>query len=392
VNRKKIPPQPVDDNSIEGNEDEISSLQSYDVYESDDELTLRIREAEERVKLLSATKDSLDRKVAAKLRLEELEKQQRLLEISIADANRRLSADNSEEIVNSNLSTPQARTDDLGINRSLWDAPPVLPPVMTAPVTTSPVPVAPVITGTMFVNDDGVVFFSMNKKTAATRIKKCLPFGRAVDSERKKLLPGDECMDFDIQSIKDKLIGFAHRTTTDLMTTGADLGRFTVAPIWMSTSKLADDALLALPVMTNVEKLKRLLTFQFAFRDYSVLSLDDFIKGGYLEEEDTALLRATLLRTQELMAGVFGSSFSKVFQTFIDAIQDAYRGYDGEFLRFLIEEVLYRYGQLMSEPWSESLKVAYNLQNIHSPGNAALLLTTLVNFIVPTRTNLQMFL
>jgi hypothetical protein len=205
------------------------------------------------------------------------------------------------------------------------------------------------------------------------RIKKCLPFGRAVDPERKKLLLGDEHMDFYIQAIKDKLIGFAHRTTTDLMSTGSELGRFTVAPTWMSTSKLADEAILPLPVMTDVGKLERLLTFQFAFRDYSVLSLDDFIKGGYLDEQDPALLRATLLRAQELMAGVFGASFGKVFQNFIDAIQDTYRGYDGEFLRFLIEEVLYRYGQLMSEPWSEGLKVTYNLQDIHSPGNAATL-------------------
>jgi hypothetical protein len=102
--------------------------------------------------------------------------------------------------------------------------------------------------------------------------------------------------------------------------------------------------------------------------------------------------RAANLRAQELMAGVFGASYGKVFQTFIDAIQDTYRGYDGEFLRFLIEEVLYRYGQIMSEPWSESHKIAYNLQDIHSPGNAALLLTTLVNLIVPTRTNQQEFI
>ena len=144
--------------------------------------------------------------------------------------------------------------------------------------------------------------------------------------------------------------------------------------------------------MTNVEKLERFLTFQFAFRDYTILSLDDFIKGGYLKEDDTALLRAALLRAQELMAGVFGASYNKVFQTFIDAIQDKYRSYEGEFLRFLIEEVLYRYGQIMSEPWSEGLKVAYNLQDIHSPGNAALLLTTLVSLVVPTRANQTEFL
>ena len=76
----------------------------------------------------------------------------------------------------------------------------------------------------------------MNNKSAAIRIPKgnCLPFGRAVDSEREKLLLGDEYVDFDVQASKDKLIGF------------------TVTPIWMSTSKLTDDAILTLPVMADV--------------------------------------------------------------------------------------------------------------------------------------------
>jgi len=68
---------------------------------------------------------------------------------------------------------------------------------------------------------------------------------------------------------------------------------------------------------------------------------------------------------QEVMAGVFGKSFNKVFETFIDTIQDTYRTYDGDFLRFLIEEVLYRYGQLMSEPWSENLKNAISMIFTH---------------------------
>ena len=216
-----IPIQQVDEiASIEGQESEISSLQSNDDDASDDEVSLKIREAEERVKLLSATNDTLNRKLSAKLRLLELEEQQRLLELSIADASRRLTIDNPYETLNSDSPRSQMQTDGLRINKLLWDAPPA-----TAPVTT-----APVITGTTFVNDDGVVFVCMNKKTAAERIKKCLPFGRAVDSERKKLLLGDEYIDFDAQTIKDKLIGFAHRTTTDLMTTGTDIGRFTVAP------------------------------------------------------------------------------------------------------------------------------------------------------------------
>ena len=92
------------------------------------------------------------------------------------------------------------------------------------------------------------------------------------------------------------------------------------------------------------------------------------------------------------MEGVFGASFSKVFQTFIDAIQDKYRDYEGGFLRFLIEEVLFRYGQLMSEPWSENDKLDYDLPDIHSPGNAAALLTTLVKFLVPLKGNQQEFI
>jgi hypothetical protein len=87
------------------------------------------------------------------------------------------------------------------------------------------------------------------------------------------------------------------------------------------------------------------------------------------------------------MAGVFGASFSKVFQTFIDAIQDKYRSFEGGFLRYLIEEVLFRYGQLMSEPWSENDKLDYDLPDIHSPGNAAALLTTLVKLVVPLKGN-----
>ena len=116
------------------------------------------------------------------------------------------------------------------------------------------------------------------------------------------------------------------------------------------------------------------------------------MKDGYLKEEDTAILRSALLRAQEVMAGVFGASFSKVFENFIDAIQDTYRSYDGEFLRFLIEEVLYRYGNLMSEPWSKSLKEDYGLNDIHSPGNAADLLTILVKSIIPKKENQAAFL
>ena len=173
-----VPSQQADDDaSMEEQESVFSGLQSNDDDESDDEISLKIREAEERIKLLSAHKKILDRKVAAKLRLEELENQQKSLELSIADANGRLSVNNSREIANSDFSLSQAQTDDLRINRSLWDSSsvvtaPINTVVTTSPVITTSVITAPVITGTTFVNDDGVVFISMNKKTAAMRIKK----------------------------------------------------------------------------------------------------------------------------------------------------------------------------------------------------------------------------
>ena len=49
---------------------------------------------------------------------------------------RRISADNSNEALNSNLSTSEEQTDGLGINRSFWDAPPVTTPVTAAPAIT----------------------------------------------------------------------------------------------------------------------------------------------------------------------------------------------------------------------------------------------------------------
>jgi hypothetical protein len=120
-----------------------------------------------------------------------------------------------------------------------------------------------------------------------------------------------------------------------------------------------------------------------------VLSLDDFVKGGFLDESDHALLRATLMRTQEVMAGVFGNSFNKVFESYIGAIQEEHHSYDGEFLRFLAEEALYLYGQYMSEPWNEGLKLVYQLDDIYSPGNAALLLSRMFERIKPLRENEQ---
>jgi hypothetical protein len=148
---------------------------------------------------------------------------------------------------------------------------------------------------------------------------------------------------------------------------------------------------LNLPVLKNLEKFDLLLRFQFEFRDYTVLSLDDFVKGGFLDDSDHALLRATLTRAQEVMAGVFGNSYNKVFDGYISAIQDHHHGYDGEFLRFLAEEAFFLYGHYMKEPWSEGLKFVHKLDDIHSPGNAALLLTSMFNNIKPSKSNEQEF-
>jgi hypothetical protein len=46
----------------------------------------------------------------------------------------------------------------------------------------------------------------------------------------------------------------------------------------------------------------------------------------------------------------------------------------------------------MSEPWSENDRLDYNIPDIHSPGNAAALLTTLVKLVVPLKGNQQEFI
>jgi hypothetical protein len=227
----------------------------------------------------------------------------------------------------------------------------------------------------------------MDKKSTAVKIRLILPFGRAVDLERKKLLLGDEGMEYNQKDIKDKLIGFSARTKADLMSTGADTSKYTIAPTWLSTKKLTDGAILCLPILQNLEKFDLLLRLKFAFRDYTGLSLDDFVKGGFLDDTDPALLRATLMRAQEVMAGVFGNSFNKVCDGYITAIQEEHHNYECEFLRFLAEEALYLYGQYMSEPWSEGLKLSFKLDDIHSPGNAALLLTCMFDRIKPEKSN-----
>ena len=73
----------------------------------------------------------------------------------------------------------------------------------------------------IFVKDDGVEFFTTDKKFAADKIRN-LPLGRALDLERKKLLLGDEGIKDNQKTIRNKLIGFSSRTKADLMSTGAD--------------------------------------------------------------------------------------------------------------------------------------------------------------------------
>ena len=82
------------------------------------------------------------------------------------------------------------------------------------------------------------------------------------------------------------------------------------------------------------EKFDLLLCLQFSFRDCTVISLDDIVRRCFLDDSDHALLRATLTKTQKIMAGVFGNSLNNVFDYYVDAIQDDHHSYDGEFLRF----------------------------------------------------------
>ena len=181
ANKKKkaaTPFQQFDDTaSIINQEEEITSLENIE-NDSDIELSNKIFEAEERVRILRETNETFIRRNSAKLRLLELEKEQIELELSIENAKRRFSTDNSDKISDSIISSVQVQAADLGINRSLGDAPPAK-------------------SGTTFVNDDGIVFVVMDKKTAAARIEKCFSLERAMDPERKKLLLGVDNLDFD---------------------------------------------------------------------------------------------------------------------------------------------------------------------------------------------------
>ena len=66
---------------------------------------------------------------------------------------------------------------------------------------------------------------------------------------------GDERIEDNQKAIKNKLIGFSLRTKADLMSTGADTSKYTIATIWLSTKKkkkkLTDEAVLNLLIFKN---------------------------------------------------------------------------------------------------------------------------------------------
>jgi hypothetical protein len=166
-----------------------------------------------------AAEESWNKKLADKTKLLELRKRRESLELAVLDAKRKVLTSHlmpREEEVNAvhpiNLLVQGSRGSS-GV----------------APTTK---------TGTLFVNDDGIEFFAMDKKSAAEKIRKCLPLGRALDMERKKLLLGDEGIEYNQKTIKDKLIGFSSRTKADLMSTGADTSKLTISQTWLSTRNI----------------------------------------------------------------------------------------------------------------------------------------------------------
>ena len=71
---------------------------------------------------------------------------------------------------------------------------------------------------------------------------------------------------------------------------------------------------------------------------------------------------------------------------------DVYSLFDGEYLRYMAEEVLYRFSSIMSDTWSVTQADFYKVDNLHDAGNAAKLLTIMVNKILPSLTMQQEYL
>ena len=105
-----------------------------------------------------------------------------------------------------------------------------------------------------------------------------------------------------------------------------------------------------------------------------------------------ALVIDDLRRAREVMSIVFGESFRDVFTKYINDIMDVYSLYDGEYLRYMAEEVLYRYCEIMSDTWSVTQASFYNVANLYEAGNAAKLLTIMVSKILPSLTMQQEYL
>ena len=163
-------------------------------------------------------------------------------------------------------------------------------------------------------------------------------------------------------------------------------------PTWSSCRKIFEEAIYTLPVFKNIETFELLLNWKFAYRCYTTLSLYHFCKGGYFDESNRALVIDALRRAQEVMSIVFGNSFRDVFTTYIDSIMDLYGQFDGEYLRYMAEEVLYRYGIIMGEAWTATQVSFYNIPNLHEPGNAARLLATMFSKITPDLSRQQEYL
>ena len=127
-----------------------SHEESFDENDDDHDLSFEIQEEEERVRSLIATNDSLSRKLADKLKLAELRERRKSLEIAILDAKRKL--------VTSNLSSQEGEVEVMS---------PTNPVVQGSRGSVGVAP--PAKSGTLFVNDDGIEFFVMDKNLLPQR-------------------------------------------------------------------------------------------------------------------------------------------------------------------------------------------------------------------------------
>jgi hypothetical protein len=195
---------------------------------------------------------------------------------------------------------------------------------------------------------------------------------------------GNELLDFDADYIRKKFISYGQRLSSLTISAGDTMSKLDFEETWNPCKKLCEEVIYTLPVIRSLDKFEMLLNWQFEFRNYNSLSLDHFSKGGFFDESNKALINDALRRAQEVMAIVFGDPFRDVFTKYIQDIMDKHNHYEGGYLRYMVEEVLYRYGQLMSDIWTTPLATFYNVTNLHEAGNAAKLLNIMVDRIVPS--------